>query len=55
MKDFVKMCATIGGMKDYVQGGGGNASCKRDGKMAIKRIRVMPMSIMSRFRNIIQE
>lgn len=36
MKDFVKMCATIGGMKDYVQGGGGNASCKRDGKMAIK-------------------
>ena len=36
MKDFVKMCAAIGGMKDYVQGGGGNASCKHDGKMAIK-------------------
>ncbi|MBE6912564.1 MAG: class II aldolase [Ruminococcaceae bacterium] len=37
MKDFVKMCAAIGGMKDYVQGGGGNASCKHDAnKMAIK-------------------
>ncbi len=37
MRDFAKMCATIGVMKDYVQGGGGNASCKHDGnKMAIK-------------------
>ncbi len=37
MKDFVKMCAAIGGMKDYVQGGGGNASCKHsENKMAIK-------------------
>ncbi len=37
MKAFVKMCAEIGAMKDYVQGGGGNASCKHDvNKMAIK-------------------
>ena len=37
MKDFVKMCATIGGMKDYVQGGGGNTSVKLEGGlMAIK-------------------
>ena len=37
MKAFVEMCAKIGAMKDYVQGGGGNASCKHDGnKMAIK-------------------
>lgn len=37
MRNFVKMCAGIGDMKDYVQGGGGNASCKHDGnKMAIK-------------------
>ncbi len=37
MKDFVKMCAKIGAMKDYVQGGGGNASCKHgENKMAIK-------------------
>jgi len=37
MKSFAKMCAKIGVMKDYVQGGGGNASCKHDGgKMAIK-------------------
>ncbi len=37
MKAFVEMCAKIGAMKDYVQGGGGNASVKHDGnKMAIK-------------------
>lgn len=37
MKAFAEMCAKIGAMKDYVQGGGGNASCKHDGnKMAIK-------------------
>ncbi len=37
MRDFAKMCAKIGVMKDYVQGGGGNASCKHDeNKMAIK-------------------
>lgn len=37
MKTFVEMCAKIGAMKDYVQGGGGNASVKHDGnKMAIK-------------------
>lgn len=37
MKKFVEMCSKIGAMKDYVQGGGGNASCKHDGnKMAIK-------------------
>ncbi len=37
MKKFAEMCAKIGVMKDYVQGGGGNASCKHDkNKMAIK-------------------
>ena len=37
MKAFAEMCAKIGAMKDYVQGGGGNASVKHDGdKMAIK-------------------
>ncbi len=37
MKNFAAMCKEIGGMVDYVQGGGGNASCKHDGnKMAIK-------------------
>lgn len=37
MRNFAKMCAEIGIMKDYVQGGGGNASCKHDeNKMAIK-------------------
>ncbi len=37
MKDFVRICEKIGAMKDYVQGGGGNASCKHDeNKMAIK-------------------
>lgn len=37
MKDFVTMCQKIGQMVDYVQGGGGNASCKHDeNKMAIK-------------------
>ncbi|MBE7035092.1 MAG: class II aldolase [Ruminococcaceae bacterium] len=37
MKDFVSMCKKIGSMTDYVQGGGGNASCKHgDNKMAIK-------------------
>ncbi len=37
MREFVKMCNTIGKQKDYVQGGGGNASCKHsDNVMAIK-------------------
>ena len=37
MRNFAKMCAQIGDMKDYVQGGGGNASCKHsENKMAIK-------------------
>ena len=37
MKDFALMCKKIGSMTDYVQGGGGNASCKHDiNKMAIK-------------------
>ncbi len=37
MKDFIAMCQKIGPMADYVQGGGGNASCKHDGnQMAIK-------------------
>lgn len=37
MKEFVKMCSKIGAMKDYVQGGGGNASCKHsENIMAIK-------------------
>ena len=37
MEQFVKMCREIGAMPDYVQGGGGNASCKTDGNiMAIK-------------------
>lgn len=37
MKDFVLMCKKIGSMPDYVQGGGGNASCKHgENKMAIK-------------------
>ena len=37
MKQFVKMCREIGAMPDYVQGGGGNASCKSGGNMmAIK-------------------
>lgn len=37
MKSFVAMCKKIGSMPDYVQGGGGNASCKHgENKMAIK-------------------
>lgn len=37
MKDYVSMCKKIGSLTDYVQGGGGNASCKHgDNKMAIK-------------------
>ncbi len=35
--DFITMCKTIGAMPDYVQGGGGNASCKYgNNSMAIK-------------------
>ncbi len=37
MKQFAQMCQKIGVMPDYVQGGGGNASCKSGGNiMAIK-------------------
>ena len=37
MKQFVAMCKEIGSMQDYVQGGGGNASCKiNENTMAIK-------------------
>ncbi|MBR5543546.1 MAG: class II aldolase [Oscillospiraceae bacterium] len=37
MKNFVTMCQKIGSMVDFVQGGGGNASCKHnENTMAIK-------------------
>ena len=37
MNDFITMCQIIGTKIDYVQGGGGNASCKHsDNTMAIK-------------------